>query len=702
MKMTMKTTHHRLLQFGLMGLGIAVLLMACAGPTGSQGETGPQGPVGPAGAAGAPGKDGAPAVVALPPGPGLIVKITGVEFPSDGKPVISLTITDAEGHPQKATALEGYGFTMAQVVEDEITKLTKYQNLLTRDVKGQPYNAGGETKEPALATATQAFADSGGAWSDAGNGNVTYTFTNTLTTAPDASLTTVVAVYAWKDGRATVVNDVYTFVPAGGEPSLTREVVTTAACNTCHDPLQAHGEVRRETGLCITCHTDQTTDPETGNPVDFKVMVHRLHSGTRLPSVAAGTPYFIVGFQQSVVDFSKGTWPQDTRNCTTCHSGGAQSDNYKTAPNSAACVACHDDVNPTTGDNHPGGIQDDTSCAACHTPSRREFDASVVGAHTLPADSQQLKGVELEIVSVEKAAPDNSPVVTFKVTDNGGTAIDPANMGYLAVTLAGPTSDYTNRWTEIIASTALTVTSTAEGVGGGAYRYTFRAKIPEEAAGTYAVGLEAYMLEALEDLETPVRVAAFNPVTYVSLSGGEPTVRRPVVDREKCNACHNNLALHGTIRQNTEYCVLCHNPNATDEARRPEEAMPPTSINFRMLIHRVHRGEAASQPLTVYGFGGRPIDFSAVVFPGNLAECETCHLPGTYGLPLARGLQPTVITESGATISTTLPVRSVCSACHDTQAAGGHAELQTTASGIETCEVCHGAGSEFDVYEVHR
>jgi hypothetical protein len=47
-------------------------------------------------------------------------------------------------------------------------------------------------------------------------------------------------------------------------------------------------------------------------------------------------------------------------------------------------------------------------------------------------------------------------------------------------------------------------------------------------------------------------------------------------------------------------------------------------------------------------------------------------------------------------------VRSVCSACHDTQAAGGHAELQTTASGIETCEVCHGVGSEFDVYEVHR
>lgn len=699
----MKTYRSHLIQLGLISFGMILLLVACAGPAGSQGSIGPQGPAGPAGAAGLPGIEGAPGpAYTPPPGPGLIVKITGVELPADAKPVVSLTVTDAEGHAQTASALEGYGFTIAQLVEDDITQLTHYENLLVRDVNGQPYEVGGETKDPALATATQAFADSGGAWTEAGGGNVTYTFTNTLTTAPDPALTTVVAVYAWKDGRASVANDVYTFVPAGGEPSLTREVVTTAACNTCHDPLQAHGGVRRETGLCVTCHTSQTTDPETGNSVDFKVMVHRLHSGTRLPSVAAGTPYRIVGFRQTVFDFSKGTWPQDTRNCTTCHAGGAQSDNYKTAPNTAACTSCHDDINPTIGNSHPGGIRDDTACATCHTPSRREFDASITGAHTLPVQSQQIKGVNLEIVGVEKAAPDNAPVVTFKVTDNSGAAIDPATMGYLVVTLAGPTSDYTQRWTEIIASTALTVTSTAEDKGGGAYRYTFKAKIPKDATGTYAVGMEAYMLEAVENLETPVRVTAFNPVIYAALNGGEPTARRQVVDREKCNACHNNLALHGTIRQNTEYCVLCHNPSATDEARRPKDALPPVSINFRTLIHRIHRGAEAAQPLTVYGFGGRAIDFSGVVFPGNLVACETCHLPGTYGLPLARGIQPTTITQGGETIATIPPTRAICTACHDTQAAGGHAELQTTSSGIETCEVCHGAGSEFDVYKMHR
>jgi OmcA/MtrC family decaheme c-type cytochrome len=226
--------------------------------------------------------------------------------------------------------------------------------------------------------------------------------------------------------------------------------------------------------------------------------------------------------------------------------------------------------------------------------------------------------------------------------------------------------------------------------------------IPANASGSYAVALEGYVNERLADLDAPVRVAAFNPVMYFALDGGQAAVRRQVVDQASCNTCHDELALHGAQRQNVEYCVLCHNPTASDEARRPEEAMPPASINFRVLIHGLHSGGQLVNPLVVYGFGGNEYNFSHVVFPGNLASCQTCHVPGSYGLPLAGGIQPTTITQDGVLVDSVLPIRSTCASCHDSQAVAGHAELQTTASGIETCEVCHGPGKEFDVIKVHN
>jgi OmcA/MtrC family decaheme c-type cytochrome len=691
-------------------LGLSILIAACAGPPGPPGIQGPQGPAGPQGLTGEPGPAGEsapaaeapePAVILVGSSEGLSAEITAAEIPEDGKPVVTLALRDANGAPVAFEALEGFGFTIAQIVPIEGTELTRYHNLLLREVEGSQFSADGETQQPALSSATQPFADSDGVWEAGEAGSYTYTFENAITEEADPELTTVIGVYVYKDGRATVANDVYSFVPAGGEPSLTRQVVTTEACNTCHNPLALHGGTRRETGLCVTCHTDQNTDPETGNVVDFKVMIHRIHNGANLPSVENGDPYRIVGFRQSVHDFSHVEWPQDVRNCTTCHTGGAQSDHFKTAPNIAACTACHDDVNPATGENHLGGVQEDGSCGTCHPPEGEEFGPSITGAHTIPSQSEQVTGVNLEILSVAEAAPGSAPVVTFKVTNDAGESIAPADMDYLAVTIAGPASDYLNRVTETIFRAPSETPPAVEEAGEGAYSYGLEYTIPNDASGTYAIGLEGYVMEDISGVEEPVRIAGFNPVTYIALGDNEPTPRRQVVERDRCNACHNQLAMHGSIRQNTEYCVLCHNPNATDEAQRPSEEMPPTSINFRVLIHRIHRGAEAEDPALVYGFGGSLHDFSHVEFPGNLADCETCHLPGTYGLPLSAGVQPTTIMQGNQVVSSTLPVRSICTACHDSQEVGGHAELMTTASDVETCRVCHGQGADFDVFEVH-
>ncbi|HZD55449.1 MAG TPA: OmcA/MtrC family decaheme c-type cytochrome, partial [Anaerolineales bacterium] len=575
-------------------LGLAVIATACGGAQGEQGSPGPQGPAGPQGQPGPEGPagpEGPPGRSFVDPGEGLKIEITGVEFPDNGNPVVSLSLTDADGRPLPPDDLEGYGFTLAQIIVGEETDISHYQNLLVHDVEGQPYTVAGEERQPALAQATQPFADSEGTWSENEDGTLTYTFANAPTSEVNPDLTTVVGVYAYKDERNSVANDVFTFVPSGGEPSVTREVVLTENCNNCHNPLALHGGVRREVGLCVTCHTEQNIDPETGNVLNFRVMVHKIHRGEFLPSVLAGEPYQIIGFRQSSHDYGEVAFPQDVRNCTTCHTGAADSENYKTKPQAAVCTACHDDVNLETGENHPAGPQTDAECASCHVPDGQEFDLSVTGSMTIPQQSNQIKGVNLEIVSVENILPGESPVITFKVTDNEGNMIAPADMDYLGVTYAGPTSDYANRVTEVIFRSPSEEPPAVEDVGDGAYSYAFQSAIPNDATGTYGFGMEGYVNETISGVEDPVRVAGFNPVTYAALDGSEPSPRRQVVDRELCNACHKDLALHGGIRKNPEYCVMCHNTAASDEEVRPAEAMPPTSIHFKVLIHKIHLGE---------------------------------------------------------------------------------------------------------------
>src|SRR5262249_52437294 len=159
-----------------------------------------------------------------------------------------------------------------------------------------------------------------------------------------------------------------------------------------------------------------------GNTVDFEVMIHKIHDGANLPSVQAGAPYRIIGFQQSVNDFSTVVFPQDIRNCTKCHAAPAtQASNYLAYPSRAACASCHDDVNFSTGENHKGGIQvDDSNCASCHQPVGIEFDTSIAGAHTIPTKSTQLAGLNAMILSVTGSQPGQTPVVTFQITNNDG------------------------------------------------------------------------------------------------------------------------------------------------------------------------------------------------------------------------------------------------------------------------------------------
>jgi OmcA/MtrC family decaheme c-type cytochrome len=159
------------------------------------------------------------------------------------------------------------------------------------------------------------------------------------------------------------------------------------------------------------------------------------------------------------------------------------------------------------------------------------------------------------------------------------------------------------------------------------------------------------------------------------------------VDLAKCDACHTGLAFHGGGRNTTETCVICHNP-----IRQGGSGETAESVDFRWMIHKIHRGEELTRG---YKFGN--YDFSEVRFPGRLNNCNMCHVGDSQQLPV-KAVRP-VVTPKGP-LNPTPPTTAACTSCHDSIEAVSHAVANTNAVG-ESCAVCHGPTSEFSVNKVH-
>jgi len=172
------------------------------------------------------------------------------------------------------------------------------------------------------------------------------------------------------------------------------------------------------------------------------------------------------------------------------------------------------------------------------------------------------------------------------------------------------------------------------------------------------------------------------------------------VSQENCNGCHGAIALHGTIRQNVQYCVLCHNPNGDDSPFRPPEKLPVESIHFKTLIHKIHTGEDLVNEFTVIGRNGSVNTFNEVTFPGDRRNCEKCHLADTEQIPLPKGVLASKSPRDYIN-PTMQPVAAACLACHGSQEAAAHVSLNTSSTLGEACSVCHGGTAEFSIDKVH-
>jgi OmcA/MtrC family decaheme c-type cytochrome len=307
----------------------------------------------------------------------------------------------------------------------------------------------------------------------------------------------------------------------------------------------------------------------------------------------------------------------------------------------------------------------------------------------------------------------------------------------------------------------------------GTLEYRFNARIPDGATGTWGVGIEArrggYPLHPIEPTTTTPRMlpmplvwpytgesvyeSADNPLLFLDLAGGTAVPPRDVVDIDACNRCHDYVQFHGTTRHQVRYCAMCHTADRTDWAKRPKHPAgtplagdvnlatvyawtPPftttsygtnddveeRSIEFKVMIHRIHTGgrSGPAQLETVRPFlgyvggggstGGRFYD--EVQFPGDLADCTRCHLPGTYRVEaVPANALPTIANETatiqhaqtanhGPNEPRVPPIQSACLGCHATEFVRFHAALYTV-SGKEQCGSCHGASGTFGVAKAH-
>ncbi len=609
------------------------LLSSCSG------TTGPAGPAGTPGATGATGPTTTGSALNISTALGITGTITNVAI--NGPPVVKFQLTDQNGALLQGLPAADLGLAIAQLVPGQNGSSSQWNSY----IYGTATPAGCPSGVAACATApeTQATVEAAttGTLLDNGDGTYQYTFKKDITKDPkvvyNASLTHRVGFEI--RGLAQANNAAYTFQPSTGATTgiFSREIVETATCDNCHTMLNAHGGARVEVQYCVMCHNPGTTDPYSGNALDMKVMVHKIHTGNTLPSIqtptgpnttpALGLGYWIVGYMTSLNNFNTLLYPQDTRNCTTCHvqtiPAATQAANYSTVPTAEACGACHDTVNFATGLNHSSAniVANDTQCTTCHGPTSTidNGQLQVIAAHMIPEDLAATKfHYIVNNVTFKTTAGSIYPVVNFSIvdptkgnapyniltaapfagTDPGtGKPVCADNAARLAIDIAWETSDYTNwgsgitasQWGQPISLNPLAGCGTATPAAGlsgpdstGAFTMTSSTPLPTPPAANCppasatacpAIANVGVVLEGHPGVVTTGPGATAIPVTsaigYGNVAGGAPVARRTVVDIAKCDVCHNLLALHGTNRNdNAQVCVACHNPAATDVSMR--------------------------------------------------------------------------------------------------------------------------------------
>lgn len=309
-----------------------------------------------------------------------------------------------------------------------------------------------------------------------------------------------------------------------------------------------------------------------------------------------------------------------------------------------------------------------------------------------------------------------------------------ATVQEVTLTSKAVTTDYTlnattgevTEVTEFGNGNAVLVTYTTDFVMPAVYPVTFNDGIELDETwgewrakpivdGTYSVGIwgaRTLTLSLYGETNSYRGTSFTNAVDF--LVGSATTIEpySAIPDATSCYNCHSDMLFHGGGRRGFDACILCHGAATAEDRPQFVAANAPAtagvSIGFRTMLHKIHMGSALTNASTylVNGFGSTAypnnygtVSYEEVVFPalpGEAANCTMCHGTSTNWYAPKDRNHPT---DQNIAVG---EWRATCGACHDSNAAQAHIELQISASGFEACAVCHGVGKEWAVQTMHK
>ena len=165
--------------------------------------------------------------------PGFNVSVVSAQVSTAGKITVDYKIADAGGLPLDRDGVFTPGLVTTTFILAYIPKgQTQYTAYTTRI----------RTDAATGKSATQATGDTGGIYTKVADGEYSYTFAFVTPASIDRSATHTIGVWATRnlstyDLSNAFADTAYTFVPDGSSVQTVRDIVKTASCNQCHNPI---------------------------------------------------------------------------------------------------------------------------------------------------------------------------------------------------------------------------------------------------------------------------------------------------------------------------------------------------------------------------------------------------------------------------------------------------------------------------------